>query len=100
MIMSSTCLPSSWKVGHVIPVAKVNAPKTVKDFRPISLRPSLSKAFEHILNDQITTNLDNPFQSGFRKNCGITTAFVKIVDDLKLSMTTDEFSVLVLLYFS
>ena len=104
MIMSST-FPSLWKVGHVIPVAKVNAPTTVKDFRPISLLPSLSKAFEHILNDQITMYLDsrnllNPFQSGFRKHCGTTTALVKIVDDLKLSMTTDQFSVLVLLDFS
>ena len=104
MIMSST-FPSSWKIGHIVPVAKVSAPTTVNDFRPISLLPSLSKVLEHILHNQITTYLDsysllNPLQSGFRKHCGTTTALVKIVDDLKLSMTAKQFSVLVLLDFS
>ena len=46
------------------------------------------------------TKLLSPFQSGFRKNCGSTIALVKIVDDLKLSMTTDDSFVLVLLNFS
>ena len=104
MIMTST-FPSCWKVGHVIPVAKISIPKSVKDYRPISLLPSLSKVFEHILHDQITLYLDrnsllNPFQSGFRKNCGTTTALVRIVDDLKLSMDAQSFSILVLLDFS
>ena len=104
MIMTSK-FPTCWKTGHVIPVAKVNIPNSVKDFRPISLLPSLSKVFEHVLHDQITIYLDrksllNPFQSGFRKNCGTTTALTKIVDDLKLSMDTKLFSILVLLDFS
>ena len=104
IIMTST-FPSCWKIGHVIPVAKVSAPKSVNDFRPISLLPSISKIFEHILHNQIHSYLDrfsllDPFQSGFRKHCGTTTALVKIVDDLKLSMTTKQFSVLVLLNFS
>ena len=102
--MTST-FPTCWKIGHVIPVSKVSAPKSVNDFRPISLLPSLSKVFEHILHSQISSYLDSnslldPFQSGFRKNCGTTTALVKIVDDLKLSMTAKQFSVLVLLDFS
>ena len=104
MIMTST-FPICWKTGHVIPVAKINTPNSVKDFRPISLLPCLSKVFEHVLHDQITEYLDrksllNPFQSGFRKNCGTTTALIKIVDDLKLSMDTKMFSILVLLDFS
>ena len=104
IIMTST-FPSCWKVGHVIPIAKVSVPNTVNDFRPISLLPSISKVFEHILHNQISTYLDShclldPFQSGFRKHCGTTTALVKIVDDLKMSMTTKQFSVLVLLDFS
>ena len=102
--MTST-FPSCWKVGHVIPVAKVSAPSTVNDFRPISLLSSISKVFEHILHNQIFAYLDSfslldPFQSGFRKHCGTTTALVKIVDDLKFSMTAKQFSVLVLLDFS
>ena len=104
MIMTST-FPICWKTGHVIPVAKVNIPNSVKDFRPISLLPSLSKIFEHVLHDQIIAYLDrksllNPFQSGFRKHCGTTTALIKIEDDLKLSMDTNMFSILVLLDFS
>ena len=41
IIMTST-FSNCWKVGHVIPVAKVSIPITVNDFRPISLLPSLS----------------------------------------------------------
>ena len=47
-----------------------------------------------------SNSLLDPFQSGFMKHCGTTTALVKIVDDLKLSMTAKQFSVLVLLDFS
>ena len=104
IVMTST-FPSCWKVGHVIPVAKISAPNSVNDYRPISLLPSISKIFEHILHNQISSYLDSyslldPFQSGFRKHCGTTTALVKVVDDLKLSMTANQFSVLVLLDFS
>ena len=87
----------------MIPVAKVNAPNTVNDFRPISLLTSLSKVFEHLFHNQIihldSNSLLDSLQSGSKKHCGTTTTMVKIVDDLKFSMSTEQFSLLVLLDF-
>ena len=67
--------------------------------------PSIFKAFEHIFYNQMSSYLDgnallDPFQSGLRKHCGKSTALVKILEDLMLSITVKQFPVLVLLDFS
>ena len=40
--------PSSWKLAYVVPVPKCRNP-TLKELRPISLLPTLSKVFEKLL---------------------------------------------------
>ena len=86
-LIMSCSFPSDWKIAKVVAIPKNDTPSSVKDYRPISLLPILSKAFESIMNKQITKYLEyfkllNSCQSGYRVNHSTTTALVKIVDDI------------------
>lgn len=52
--ITSSTFPDNWKVAIVQPIAKNNSPKILQDYRPISILPALSKAFEKCLLNQIT----------------------------------------------
>jgi hypothetical protein len=62
--------PKIWKVGKIIPIAKVPMPNTVDDFRPITILPAVSKSLEKLMKQQIVDflaqkNLLCEYQSGF-----------------------------------
>jgi hypothetical protein len=52
-LITSKNFPNAWKCSKVVPVAKVKDPGWLKDYRPISIQPALSKALENIMKDQI-----------------------------------------------
>lgn len=97
--------PTCWKVAHVIPLPKVKNPSELKDLRPISILPVLSKLIEKILNAQIREHL-NKFdilpetQSGFRPNHSCATALLKVTDDVLSATDNNELTVLILLDYS
>ena len=41
--------PNSWKIARVWPIPRVDQPTSVKDFRPISVLPILSKVYERVI---------------------------------------------------
>jgi Reverse transcriptase (RNA-dependent DNA polymerase) len=89
--ISSKTFPSAWKVPKIAPVAKVKDPCWLKDYRPISILPALSKALEKIMKDQIVLfcnerGLLNRYQSGFRSGHSNTTALLKITDELGMDI--------------
>jgi len=103
--ISSKIFPSDWKISKIVPVAKIKDPCRLKDYRPISILPALSKALERIMKDQILTfcnekGLLNRFQSGFRSGHSTTTALLKITDDISMDLDRNLISILVLLDFS
>ena len=79
-------IPECWKRADVVPLAKVNPPKTIqKDLRPVSLTPSISKScLEHFVfvwlwecvKDQI-----HPNQYGGRKGSSPVYALIKMLHD-------------------
>ena len=65
--------PDSFKMAYVVPIAKVSSPKSLGDFRPISLLCVFSKVFEKIIETNMTkfvnkNNILTPSQFGFREN--------------------------------
>lgn len=46
--LSQQKVPRLWKQAEIIPVPKVNKPKTLNDFRPVALTSLLMKAFENL----------------------------------------------------
>lgn len=103
--ISNSVFPSVWKIAKVIPISKIKTPSELKDFRPISILPCLSKAFEIIVKNQIimhldSNNLNENYQSGFRTNHSTTTALLNICDDIRRNIDKKEGTLLVLLDFS
>lgn len=65
--------PDILKVARVTPLHKGGKPNMCSNYRPISILPDLSKVFERIVHNQLSTYLDEngilcSEQFGFRKN--------------------------------
>ena len=57
-MLNVSIIPDSLKISKVIPIYKKND-NTIFNRRPISLLPSISKIFDNIILEQITTYLDS-----------------------------------------
>ena len=51
--------PDLLKISKVVPLYKKDDDSNLSNYRPISLLPSISKIFEKVLLEQLTTYLDN-----------------------------------------
>ena len=76
----------SWKVARVY--SKIGNPVTVKDFRPISILPVLSKVIEKVKLSQLLNYIKksaayNPTQSGFCEGHSTTTLLLKFRNDIR-----------------
>lgn len=75
-------VPDQWKIAKIIPIPKCKSPQ-LKDHRPISLLPVVSKVLERFLLDHLSDPIVNNFgknQFGFRKNSSTTCALISVVD--------------------
>lgn len=104
-ILTTSKFPNGWKTSRVIPIPKVPAPASENDYRPISIVPFLSKAFEKIAALQMNVflahnRLLNSCQSGFRSNRSTSTALLNITDDIRCSLDRKHISLAVFLDFS
>jgi hypothetical protein len=52
-ILTKSLFPKTWKISKDLPISKVKNPCSLSDYRPISIFPSLSKALEVVMKDQI-----------------------------------------------
>ena len=83
--------PDLLKISKVVPLYKKDDDSNLSNYRPISLLPSISKIFEKVLLEQLTTYLDNNnlihnHQYGFRKRHSTEYAALHIVDYLNYEM--------------
>lgn len=104
-ILTTSIYPSSWKCARVIPIPKVREPKSPADFRPISILPFLSKAFERLVKTQMSAHLEtnrllSTHQSGFRSGRSTTTALLDITENIRADIDARRISIVVLLDFS
>lgn len=66
--MLSGCFPSLWKKSYVLPLHKSGKLDDVRNYRPISCLPGISKIFESIVTDRLFEAFKNyisPEQHGF-----------------------------------
>lgn len=58
-VMSSSFNTSIWKKSLICPVPKVSRPFSISDYRPISLLPSIFKALEILIKEQMLDHLNS-----------------------------------------
>ena len=74
----------------------------MKNYRPISNLPFLSKILEKVVLHKLLShlqenNLSNPFQSAYRAGHSTETVLLRIVNDILSALDNDNISVLLLL---
>jgi hypothetical protein len=105
--LTSGTVPATFKEAHVHPLLKKEGldPENLKNFRPVSNLPLLSKLLERVvlmqLHGHIESNglLDN-HQSAYRKNHSCETALLYIMNHLISNADSKEVSILALLDLS
>ena len=75
------------KKAHVVPVHKKGDTQSLKNYRPISLLPTCSKAFEHLIYNEFFTfftdnNLISPNQSGFRPGDSCVNQLIAVTHEI------------------
>ena len=103
--LTTATFPTEWKHAYIHPIPKTTSPSELKDYRPISILPTLSKVLEKVVRKQlhdflINCNLLNPLQSGFLDKRSTDTALLKITEDLRKSLDNGQISILTLLDYS
>lgn len=103
--ISSKVFPEAWKLARVKPLPKGSNIVTLKDLRPISVLPVMSKFLERAVCIQLTKYLEEnsilpTVQSGFRSGHSTTSALTQVTDDILSAADKGRCSILVLLDFS
>ena len=97
--------PDEWKKATVIPLPKINNPKQVSNFRPISLLPLPGKIIEKLLHSQLINHLENNSllnskQNGFRKFHITSDTVFKLCYDLSTGMNKKHHTAAVFVDFA
>ncbi|KAJ8732388.1 hypothetical protein PYW07_014987 [Mythimna separata] len=103
--IDTNSFPNSWKCAVVRPLPKTSNPSSVKDLRPVSILPCLSKVLERVVYNQMlkyleANNMLPDLQSGFRKSRGTATALSDVVGNILEARDRGEGTILALLDFS
>ena len=88
------CLfPSDLKYANVTPLYKKDDSTRKENYRPISILPTISKIFERLMFQQITSHISNslsPFLCGFRKGYNAQHALLRLKNKLNLCLDKKE----------
>lgn len=91
--MSEGYFPDQLKRSRVIPIYKSGDLEEMKNFRPISIQPTLAKILEHAIKDRMVSffkkhNIWSKQQHGFLAGKSTTTALAEILQ--KIAKAMDE----------
>jgi len=86
--LSTTTIPTRWKVAKVTPVHKAGNTNDEMNYRPISVLPVMSKILEKAIHTQLKTyleqnNLLSNKQFGYRAGRSTETAVTLFLDDIR-----------------
>ena len=88
--------PNDWKLPHVLPFFKSGDEDDVKNYRPISLLPIVSKILEKIVTIQLMeyperNDLLSHTQHGFRPHLSTETALLKITETIYRNIDKERY---------
>ena len=102
-MLAENSFPQNLKLADVVPVFKKCDPTCAKNYRRISVLPTVSKVFERLMHDQITTYMDAHLREhlcGYRKGSNAQTALLSLIEKWKSILDKKGFSGAVLMDLS
>ena len=77
----------------------------LKDYRPVSILPVLSKVYEKLVLQQLAVFIEresvyHQYQSGYRNNHSTATLLLKLHDDIKKAMKISEVTIAIFTGYS
>ena len=81
--------PTQLKMAQVTPIFKKDDPFLEKNYRPVSILPTLSKIYERLLSEQLSDHFNSIFHdylSAFRASYGCQTTLLRLVEDWKQAL--------------
>ena len=94
-IITQKGFPNNFKLADVTPVFKKEDAFLLKNYKPVSVLPVVSKIYERIMQKQILEYIDkhlSPHLCGYRKGCGTQTALISMLEKWKLSIDNKSFA--------
>ena len=90
--IKTSTFPAACKLSIITPIPKINSPKDVSDFRPISVQSNLAKIIEKCVHTKLIEYFDNhnlfsPFQFGCRKRSSTEHALIAIYHFIRDKIT-------------
>ena len=85
-MLTENLFPQNLKLADVIPVFKKCDQTCARNYRPMSVLPTVSKVFERLMHDQITTYMDAHLSKhlcGYRKEFNTQTALLSLIEKWK-----------------
>ena len=105
--ITSGCFPSIYKTAQVTPSLKKSSldPDTIKNYRPVSSLPFVSKIVEKVVASRLNTHMAQnsilePSQSAYRKHHSTETAHLKVQNDILQAIDRKKCVMLLLLDLS
>ena len=87
--INNSVFPDKLKVADISPIFKKDDATNVKNYRPISVLPAVSKLYERIIQGQIVTHIDqylSPYMCGYRKGYSAQHALVALLEKWRESL--------------
>ena len=81
--------PDRLKVADITPIFKKDDATNVKNYRPVSVLPAVSKIFERVIQKQLITHIDehlSPYMCGYRKGYSAQHALVALLEKWRESL--------------
>ena len=94
-IINENIFPHELKLADVTPIFKKEDTTLAKNYRPVSVLPTVSKIFEKLIQKQLVAYIDqylSPFLCGYRKGYSPQTALVSLIEKWKISLDQKEFA--------
>ena len=103
--IATSSVPRLWKIARISPIPKVDEPLSDADYHPVSILPTLSKVFEHLVLNQLIVYINeeallSPTVSGFWKGHSTTTVLLGICDALTWASSRGEVTLMVCVDYS
>ena len=94
-IITQKCFPNNLKLADVTPVFKKEDASLLKNYRPVSVLPAVSKIYKRIMQKQILQYINkhlSPHVCGYRKGYSTQTALITMLEKWKLFIDNKGFA--------